>query len=181
MPSMYLFSGPCGCGKTTLANAFAKHLVNHRSKKQVYIIHGDDIHDGFVNSENVFENANGKLEWEEVLAFNWECILHTAESALKRGIDVVCDYVVEDELSLVKELCGKYDAKLYYIVLTASENAIRSRIEARGDTWLIDRALFLKDKLEHTPENQGYLLDNTNQLPQETIKKIDLDKFRIII
>ena len=41
------------------------------------------------------------------------------------------------------------------------EEAIRQRITHRGDVDLIDRAIFLKHKLEAMPENQGHLLDNT--------------------
>ena len=45
-----LISGPCGCGKTTLADAYAKHLVQ-RDGKTVYVIHGDDFHRGFAEPE----------------------------------------------------------------------------------------------------------------------------------
>lgn len=100
MPNIYFFSGPCGCGKTTLSKAFAKKLVNEFGKEQVYIIHGDDIRGGFVDSDNSGKYSEGKLSWEEILGFNWECILQMTENALKRGLDVIIDYVIEDELPL---------------------------------------------------------------------------------
>ena len=48
MSNIYFISGPCGVGKSTLADAFAKYLTNTGIRKQVYVIHGDDFHQGFV-------------------------------------------------------------------------------------------------------------------------------------
>lgn len=179
MPNIYFFSGPCGCGKTTLSNAFAKKLVNDFGKKQVYIIHGDDIRGGFVDSDYSDKYSEGKLSWEEILGFNWECILQMTENALKRGLDVVIDYVIEDELPLVKKLCEKYGASLYYIVLTASENSIKERIKRRGDVWMIERALSLKNKLDSMKENIGHLFDNSNLTVEDELLQLNLDNFQV--
>jgi len=51
MNNIYFFSGPCGVGKSTLAYAYAKHLTNTGIRKQVYVIHGDDFHQGFVETD----------------------------------------------------------------------------------------------------------------------------------
>ena len=120
MGDIYFFSGPCGCGKSTLANAYAKHLVNECGKKQVYVIHGDDFHTGFVEIENkrdffIEGQAANVLLWEDILKFNWDCILSVARNALDRGVDVIIDYVIEEELPLVQELSRCYEVKLYYI------------------------------------------------------------------
>lgn len=115
--SVYFFSGPCGCGKTTLANAFAKKLVGQRCVKQIYVIHGDDFHGGFVETDNkdaffVDGRASDFLVWKQILKFNWECILEVAGKALTRGLDVVIDYVIEDELPLVRRLAEECGASL---------------------------------------------------------------------
>lgn len=182
MSNIYFFSGPCGCGKSTLAEAFAKHLVNQTGKKQVYLIHGDDFHAGFVESDNkdaffVDGQASDSLLWNEILKFNWECILNVARLALDRGLDVVIDYVIEEELPLVQELAKEYDAKLYYVVLTASEDTIRERITKRGDVEMIERALFLKNKLDNMLENQGHLFDNTDKTVEEEVEQLPLDTY----
>lgn len=52
MVNIYFISGPCGCGKSTFANAYARHLVDHKGRKQVYLIHGDDFHQGLIESED---------------------------------------------------------------------------------------------------------------------------------
>lgn len=167
MSHIYFFSGPCGCGKSTLAEAFAKHLVNGGGRKQVYLIHGDDFHQGFVETDEkgdffVDGQASDAMAWEAILRFNWECIIDVADKALSRGLDVVIDYVIETELPLVAALAEKHGAALHYVVLTASEEAIRQRITRRGDVDLIQRAIFLKHELEAMPEIQGHLLDNTD-------------------
>ncbi len=51
MQNIYFISGPCGVGKSTLADAFAKYLTNSGIRKQVYVIHGDDFHQGFVETD----------------------------------------------------------------------------------------------------------------------------------
>ncbi len=173
MANIYFFSGPCGCGKTTLANAFAKNIVNDGKVNQMYVIHGDDFHSGFVEADN----EKPLLLWNDILKFNWECILNVAQKALDRELDVVIDYVIEDELTLVRSLAEKYGAKLYYVVLTASENTIRQRITERGDVELIERALFLKNKLDTMQENQGHLFDNTGMSVEEELQQLKINNF----
>ena len=181
-PSIYLFSGPCGCGKTTLTNAWAKKLVNEGKRKQIYVIHGDDFHAGFVEADckDAFweDGQPGNiLEWEEILKFNWECILDTAGRALARGLDVAVDYVVEDELPLIRQLAETCQAKLYYVVLTAEEETIRQRIAGRGDVELTERALFLKNKLDHMAENQGHLFDTTRKTAEQELTELKMESF----
>ena len=107
------------------------------------------------------------------------CILTTADRALQQGMDVVIDYVIEDELPRVRELAENNRAPLYYIVLTADAEEIERRLRNRGDIDLIDRALFLKKKLDIMPENQGYMYDNTGKTTDEAIAEIILDRFVI--
>lgn len=179
MNNIYFISGPCGVGKSTLADVFAKHLTNTGIRKQLYVIHGDDFHQGFVETDYkdsfwVGGQAADKIVWTEILKFNWECIIDTAGKVLDRGLDVVIDYVVEGELPLLLKLAREKDAKLYYIVLTASEDAITQRIEERGDTEMVERALFLKKELEELTENQGHIFDNTGKaIPEEIAELYD--------
>ena len=187
MANIYFISGPCGCGKSTFTDAFAKHMVTVEEKKQVYVIHGDDFHQGFVlrsyEEEPFWENgqAADQAEWHEILKFNWECILDVAGKALARNIDVLIDYVVEDEMPLLRKLADEHSAELYYIVLTASKEAITARIRERGDIEMTDRALFLKRKLEEMPENKGKLYDNSEKTLEEEVEEISRDIGRFIV
>ena len=183
MRRIIFISGPCGCGKSTFADAYAKHLVR-QDHRTVYVIHGDDFHGGFVEPEDKPEffrdgQASDRVLWEEILRFNWDCIIATADRALRQGLDVIIDYVIEDELPRVRALAEKHGASLCYIVLTADEEEIEKRIRGRGDTDMIRRALFLKRKLESMPENQGHLYDNTGKTPEEAIREIDPERYRV--
>lgn len=178
MGNIYFFSGPCGCGKTALANAFAKYLADKNKGKQVYLIHGDDFHRGFVESDKI-DIAEERMPWEDILKFNWECIISAAQKALDKGLDVVIDYVIEEELPLIRQLAWEYHADVYYVVLTASESCIRQRITKRGDTELIERALFLKSKLDNLPVNHGHLFDNTELSVEDEIKCLAIENFKL--
>lgn len=177
MRNIYFISGPCGCGKSTLTDAFAEHLVKTEKRPRTYVIHGDDFHHGFVGmyEEDAFceeAQVSNPLAWSQVLKFNWECILDIAGKALVRGLDVVIDYVVEDELPLLQRLAKEHDTKLYYVVLTASEESITKRLQTRGDEELIERGIFLKKKLDNLPENQGHLYDNTGKTVAEEVAEL---------
>jgi len=183
MAKIIFISGPCGCGKTTFTNAFAKHMVN-RNHKTMYVIHGDDFHKGFKEPEDKGDffadgQAVDTVYWEDILRFNWDCMMQTAERALSDNLDVVIDYVIETELPRVKALSEKTGAELYYIVLTATEKELERRIRYRGDSDMIERAKFLKRELDAMPENQGHLIDNTETDTEDLIEAIDLEKFRV--
>ena len=183
MCRIFFISGPCGSGKTTFADAWAKHLAGQR-KKPVYLIHGDDFHRGFVEPDDkpgffVDGQASDRVRWEDILRFNWDCIITTADRALRQGLDVVIDYVIEDELPRVRELAAKHRAALYYIVLTADPEELERRIRERGDTDLTERALFLKEKLEATPENRGHLYNNTGKTTDEMIRAFLPEQYEV--
>lgn len=169
MPKIIFVSGPCGCGKTTFSRACAERLANV-DKRPIYVIHGDDFHRGFVGDIT---------PWEEILHFNWDCMMDTAERALGIGQDVLIDYVLEDELPRVRRLANAYHAELYYLVLTADAETLAARLRARGSTELISRSLFLKEKLESMAENQGHLYDNTHKSVEEMLDTIDLGTYRV--
>ncbi|MCR4596384.1 MAG: ATP-binding protein [Lachnospiraceae bacterium] len=184
MNRIIFVSGPCGTGKSTFTDEYARHLVSE-SGKTVYVIHGDDFHAGFVEPENkgdffVNGEASDIVVWEDILKFNWDCIITTADRALRQGVDVVIDYVIEDELPRVKELASMHNAKLYYIVLTATEDELERRIRDRGDVEMIERARFLKRKLDLLPENAGHIYDNTDKPLGEMIREINLNDYEVL-
>ena len=183
MRKIFLISGPCGSGKTTFADAYARDLVR-QEHRPVYVIHGDNFHQGFTEPEDKPDfftdgQPSDRVLWEDILKFNWDCILHTADRALLQGLDTVIDYVTEDELPRVRALADRYGAELYYIVLTADAEETERRIRQRGDTDLVERALFLKKKLEEMPENRGHLYDTTGQTPEDAVREIRPEQFRV--
>ena len=183
MAGIFLVSGACGCGKTTFADAYARHLVK-RGHRTVYLVHGDDFHRGFIEPEDKGDfftdgQPSDRVLWEDILRFNWDCIIATAGRALRQGLDVVIDYVVEDELPRVKELAEAHGVPLYYVVLTAGAEEIRKRIRGRGDTDLTERALFLKKKLDALPENRGHLYMTDGKTTEDMIREIIPEQYRV--
>ena len=183
MAKINFITGPCGTGKSTFANAYARHMVN-KSGKTVYVIHGDDFHEGFVEPEYkgdffVDGEASDRVLWEDILKCNWDCMMDTADRVLKKGIDVIIDYIIEDEMPRVKALAESNNAEFYYIVLTASEAELERRIRYRGDLDLIERAKFLKRKLEAMPENSGHIYDNTKKAADISVSEIKLADYKV--
>ncbi len=156
MPAMICISGPCGSGKTTLSADLAAHLSRQQGGRQVCLLHGDDFQAALVGSGS----SPAALPWEDVLRFNWDCLISAAGHALQRGLDVVIDYVVEDELPRLQGLAREHGASLRYAVLMAPEEVLRQRLKQRGDAWLIPRTLALREKLCSAPENQGHIVEN---------------------
>ncbi len=183
MLKIVFVSGACGSGKSTFTDAYARHLVR-RDHKTIYVIHGDDFHKGFTEPEEkgdffVDGQVSDQVLWEDILRFNWDCIIATAQRALQDNLDVVIDYVIEDELPRIRELAEKNKASLYYIVLTADADEIEKRIRRRGDVDMIGRALFLKKKLEAMPENRGHLYNNTGKTSEDAIREIVLERYLV--
>lgn len=181
MQKIYAFSGPCGVGKSTLANAYARYLVDSCGKNQIYVIHGDDFHAGFIEtSRQVGSECPDFMYWADILSFNWECIIKTADTALSRGLDIIIDYVVETEHDLLKELATRHGAELFLVALSADEEILREHLMLRGDPQLSERSVFLKNELEAMPENAGHLLDCTGKTLEDEIAELkDIERFAV--
>ena len=78
--------------------------------------------------------------------------------------------LMKNNIELIKILCSKqkFDA-----------DEIEKRIRNRGDVDMIDRALFLKKKLEAMPENQGHIYNNTGKKTEDSIREIVLEQFLV--
>lgn len=177
---VYLLSGPCGAGKSTMAETLADYLTCEGGRDQVYVIHGDDFHRNLrATSRWVGPDREGFMYWKDTLPFIWQCMLDTADKVLACGPDVIMDYVVEGELPLVMALCRKYGAKLHYIVLTAEENELKKRLEKRGDPHLMERSMELKGILGTMDVNQGHLLDTTGREMRALIRETESGRFDV--
>lgn len=168
MPELYCLSGPCGAGKTTLSALLAAHLSHLQGGRQVCLLHGDDFHHALIGDER----SPAAMRWLEVLRFNWDCLLSAAGHALSCGLDVVIDYIVEDELPLLLRLAETHGAGLHYAVLTAQEATLRERLTCRGDPQLIGRALALRKQLLAESANAGRILDSDLLTAEEMIDRI---------
>ncbi|MEH7380542.1 AAA family ATPase [Bacillus sp. JJ1533] len=165
---IYLVSGPVGVGKSTTSKKLAQ------SVKNCVLLEGDFI-------LNMFDYG-AEASWEERLRLSWEYILTLTRSLIQKKFNIVIDFVVEDELDWFCEQISDLPVTLKYIVLRADKVKLIERINKRGDIELIDRSLFLLNKLETTPSNQPFLLDTTLKSTEEIVDVImSHDEFTITI
>ncbi len=158
--NIYIISGPCGVGKSTITKGLARKL------EKTVLVEGDLITAMFAGEE--------QPPWEEKLTIVWQNLSSLTKNFLGNGYDVVIDYVVEDELEwFCKELHqAGLDVTLHYFVLRAAPEALVERITKRGDTDMIPRSLELLHQLENNKENAPHLYDTTNKDPNAIIEEI---------
>lgn len=158
--NVYIISGPCGVGKSTITKGLACKL------EKAVLIEGDLISAMFVGEE--------QPPWEEKLSIVWQNLSSLTKNFLGNGYDVVIDYVVEDELEwFCRELHqASFDVTLHYFVLRADPEVLVERITKRGDTDMIPRSLELLHLLENKKENYPHLYDTTNKDPKVIIEEI---------
>lgn len=156
--TIYIISGPCGVGKSTLA----KELANHLEKSA--LVEGDHFLELY--------GEGSEPPWEERLNIMWENIASTTNTLIQHDFNVIIDIVVEDELEWFCKHFSHLNVKFKYIVLRADKDLLIERIEKRGDTYLIDRSLLLLNQLENTPGNEKHLYDTSNKQPGDILKDI---------
>ena len=156
--TIYIVSGPCGVGKSTLA----KELVNHLGK--CALIHGDDFLSMYAQ--------DSEPPWEENLTIMWKNMLSLTQNLLQHGCNVVIDTVVEDELQWFCKHFSHLKVKIKYIVLRAEPQTLCDRLQARGDTHLVNRSLALLNQLENRPENKNHLYDTTKKHPNQVLNDV---------
>ncbi|CAG7643767.1 AAA family ATPase [Paenibacillus allorhizosphaerae] len=164
--AVYLISGPLGVGKSTVSKTLAEAM------NQCALIEGDLL----------LHIYRGETEppWEERLRLAWLNIVAVARNLLQDRLDVVIDFVVEDELQWFYDQLSDLDATLHYVVLHAEPDTLTARLNQRGDAQYIHRSLFLRDKLMTSPTNEPFLLDADRKPPDELAEEIIKDaRFRI--
>jgi len=165
-PTVYLVSGPLGVGKSTVSKSLADAMT------QCARIEGDLL----------LHMYRGKIEppWEERLKLAWSHIAAITRNLLGHGLDVVIDFVVEEELEWFRRQLSDFRGTLHYVVLHAQPDTLKARLRQRGDEQYIDRSLFLRNKLMASPENSPFLLDADIMRLDELVEVILTDaRFRL--
>ncbi|WP_144530090.1 AAA family ATPase, partial [Peribacillus simplex] len=73
------------------------------------------------------------LSWDERLSLTWKNLLALTRNMLRQGLNVVIDFVVEDELEWFCEQLSDLDVSIKYAVLHADKEKIAERLTTRGD------------------------------------------------
>jgi broad-specificity NMP kinase len=156
MQKIYLISGTLGAGKTTTTKELSRIIDNS------VLIEGDMY----------FHKDQDKLSFEERVKKSWQKILDLTKGYLKKDLNVVIDFVVEEEL---RWFCQKFkdkDVEIKYVVLIADRATLTKRLEQRDALKYLDRSLFLLDKLMIDSANKGHIVDTTNKKVEDTVKEI---------
>ena len=121
-----------------------------------------------------------ELPWEERLRLAWLNIVAVTRNMLSHGVDVVIDFVVEEELEWFRGRLSEFDVTLHYAVLHAEADTLMARLRQRGDEQYINRSLFLRNKLMASPDNEPFLLDTNRKQAEELAEDIVKDpRFRL--
>lgn len=164
--AIYIISGPLGVGKSTVSKSLAD------SMNQCALIEGDLL-------LHVYRGEN-EPPWEERLRLAWLNISAVTRNLHRHGLDVVIDFVVENELQWFYDQLSDLKATLHYVVLHAEPETLTGRLSQRGDAKYIQRSLFLRNKLIVSPTNEPFLLDADRKRPEELAEEIVKDaRFRI--
>ncbi|WP_201004774.1 AAA family ATPase [Paenibacillus glycanilyticus] len=156
---LYLISGPLGVGKSTTSKELAQNV------QQCVLIEGDILL-GMLNDEL-------SLSWEERLRLTWDNILTLTRNYLQHDLNVVIDFVVEEELEwFCNHLSDLKNVTLKYVVLIADKEKIIERLNSRGDIDSLERSLFLLNKMESSHFNKKFSYNTTHKHPTETVKDI---------
>lgn len=164
--NVYLISGPLGVGKSTVSKSLAD------AKKQCALIEGDLL-------LHVYRGET-ELSWDERLRLTWLNIAAITRNLLLHRLDVVIDFVVEEELEWFRSQLSDFNVMLHYTVLHAKPETLLARLRQRGDEQYVNRSLFLLNKLMKSQDNAPYMLDANHKRAEELAEEILKDqRFRL--
>ena len=160
MNKLYLITGPCGIGKSTISKELAFNL-----EKSV-LIEGDDIYHQVVGSYH--------SPWHELnhLDTFWKVCLNMINTYLENGYDVVFNYIItKDKFNQIKQEVKTKDIKL--TVLLSSLETLLSRDKLRDeDSRMNERCKILLDNFISYNYDEEYILYTDNLSIKETVNTI---------
>lgn len=158
-----LITGPCGAGKSTVADELCKRFDKTASINVDYV--REMIKNGYTRPFPKTKEADRQIS----LATENACIL--ANNFLKSGFNVFIDDVVISKEHL-DEYYHKIDNLLVFILLP-NKNVLEKRDKTRGKEALNERALELHDKFNEIVNNRKWnIIDSSEHNIGQTVKEI---------
>lgn len=146
MNKLYLITGPCGIGKSSVSKELAFNL-----KKSV-LIEGDDIYHQVVGSYH--------SPWHESNHLNtfWRVSINMIKTYIEEGYDVVFNYIIsKDNYEYLKKEMKNIEINL--TVLLASEETLLKRDKLRNeDCRMNERCIILLNKFLSDKYNESDIL-----------------------
>lgn len=160
MSKLYLITGPCGIGKSTISKELAFNL-----EKSV-LIEGDDIYHQVVGSYHSPWHESNHLD-----TF-WKVCLNMINTYLENDYDVVFNYIItKDNFKLIKQTFQSKD--INFTVLLSSLETLLSRDKLRDeDSRMNERCKILLDKFISYNFDKKYILYTDNLSVKETVQAI---------
>ncbi len=168
---LYVITGPCGVGKSTITNMIAKNLESSA------VIEGDDIYhmviSGYVSPWKDHDNKYTNLLWDNALEL--------ISNFINKDISVIFNYIIYPDR--LKQITDKFkDNKsliIKFVVLTTDEKTIRERDKLRPeDCQMGDRSIVVLNEFKEKGYDTKYILDTSNISPEDTTTFIlNEDKF----
>lgn len=112
--TIYLISGPCGVGKSTVSEKLTQMVTPG------VLIVGDYIMSMF--------GDGSEPPWEEQLQLTWKNILALTRNFIQHDFNVVIDFVVEDELEWFCKQISDLGVRIKFIVLIANKETLIERL-----------------------------------------------------
>lgn len=168
MANLYLITGPCGVGKSTISKSLAERL-----DKSV-LLEGDDFYHQVVSGYvQAWKDGNH-------LDVFWKVVIDTIKNYLDAGYDVVFNYIInKDNFIRLKDEFENIDTK--FIVLLADANTLIERDNKRPiDCQMKDRCVTLLNKFLDYNFDNNYLLYEDNLSIDEVVSKIITSKVFLI-
>lgn len=168
---IYIISGPCGVGKSTVSHGLAQKysLSSH------------------INADNLYHMVVGGYipPWEDngtCRRLLWANINSIIENSIINGFIAVVDYVVfPEDLSFIEEIKNKYGLKVKYVVLMADGDTIRGRDSSRTiDSRMGERAIELLEEFKEKQIDNRFIINTSSKSIDDTISIIiNDDRFLI--
>lgn len=169
---LYVITGPCGIGKSTITNKIANSLNSS------CIIEGDAIYHMVIGGYVSPWKDDGK--YSDLL---WENCLNLASNFIERKISVVFNYIIyPDKLfQIIDRFKDNDNLTIRFVVLTTDEKTVRERDKLREeDCQMGERAIVLLNKFKEKGYDPKYVLDTSDLSIDETTHDI-MDNPRFVI
>ena len=159
-PIVFILTGPCGVGKTTIADLIAQnyHFIH---------IFGDDI------QSELYPGIENIASYPGALERIYNEILQKAKKLFEDGENVVIDYIIIDEKT-IEEYKKVFSGNLLIRVLLSKKEVIVERDGARID-WRAGEK-FISELHDMFISARDYIgvenyIDNSEETPEETYLK----------
>lgn len=161
--TIYIISGTCGVGKSSVAHKLA----------QKYVL------SAHINADNIYHMVVGGqvAPWKDdgtYIKLLWTNINSIVENFIINRFVPVIDYVVfPEDLCFIKKVKDKYMLKVKYIVLMADETTIRLRDDSRTlENKMGDRSVELLGEFIEKGINEKFIINTTSKSIEETVLEI---------